>query len=300
MDLRELEVFQVVADLGSLTRAADRLHMAQPVLSRHIKALETEVRVDLFTRTGRGMELTEAGRELLRRSGGLVDEVRRLRDDIRSFEGVPRGAVVIGLVPTVSELISGRFAERVIDELPEVALRVVEGYTGHLIDWMHRGELDLAVGYGSTENAHVHVERLGVQPLVAVGAEKFGLAASRPIEFEMLAGLPLALPGPAHGLRALIDRAAIQSDVSLNIVVEADSFRVLLDIVSRGVACTLLPRSAADAAERRIVSSPVVNPSVARELVVASPIGRTPTIAMGAVLEIVREEATGLLLETSS
>lgn len=291
VELRQLEVFKVVAEFGSLSRAADQLHLAQPVLSRHIKALETELRVPLFTRTGRGMELTEAGAELLRRGSGMVESVRRLRDDLRSFDGVPRGRVVVGLVPTVSSVIAGQLAATTLERFPEVALRIVEGYSGHLVDWIHRGELDLAVVYGDGTPAHLVTHPVGTERILALSAAGQGIEDGGAINFEQLARLPLALPGPGHGLRNLVERAAAERGVELNIVVESDSFRVLLDIVKRGLAVTALPASAVVAARPAgLRSASVTNPPVQRTLALAQPIGQAPTIAMKAIHSLLLEQ----------
>src|SRR6202171_2661341 len=148
MDLKQLRTFRAVAELGSLSKAADRLRAAQPALSRHIKLLEHELRVELFIRNGRGMLLTSAGRILLDRTTGLVRQIEQVRDDIQSANGRPSGRVILGLVPTVSAVFSGRVALRVITDFPDVSLRIVESYGGHLVEGVDRGEMDLAITYG--------------------------------------------------------------------------------------------------------------------------------------------------------
>ena len=147
MDLKQLRTFRAVAELGSLSKAADRLRAAQPALSLHIKLLEHELRVELFVRNGRGMLLTSAGRMLLDRTTGLIRQIEQVSDDLKSANGNPSGRVILGLVPTVSAVLSGRFARRVITEFPDVSLRIVESYGGHLVEWLHRGEMDLAIIY---------------------------------------------------------------------------------------------------------------------------------------------------------
>ena len=89
-----------MAELGSLSKASDTLRVAQPALSRQIKLLEHELRTELFTRNGRGMVLTDAGRLLLARTSGIVRQIDQIRDDIQSAQGPPSGRVVLGLVPT--------------------------------------------------------------------------------------------------------------------------------------------------------------------------------------------------------
>ena len=92
MDIRQLRTFSCVAELGSLSKASDTLRVAQPALSRQIKLLEHELRADLFTRNGRGMVLTDAGRLLLARTAGIVRQIDQVRDEIQSAGGPPSGA----------------------------------------------------------------------------------------------------------------------------------------------------------------------------------------------------------------
>src|SRR3569833_954757 len=155
MDFRQLRTFACVAELGSLSKASDTLRVAQPALSRQIKILEHELRTELFTRNGRGMVLTDAGRLLLARTSGIVRQIDQIRDDIQSSKGPPSGQVVLGLVPTVSCVLSARFARRCVETFPGISLRIVESYSGHLVEWLHRGEMDLAILYGrTTEQQH--------------------------------------------------------------------------------------------------------------------------------------------------
>ena len=161
MDFRQLRTFSCVAELGSLSKASDTLRVAQPALSRQIKLLEHELRAELFTRNGRGMVLTEAGRLLLARTAGIVRQIDQIRDDIQSAGGAPSGRVVLGLVPTVSCVLSARLARRTVESYPGISLCIVESYSGHLIEWLHRGEMDLAVIYGPSVDLHLSVQSLG-------------------------------------------------------------------------------------------------------------------------------------------
>ena len=122
MDFRELRTFTCVAELGSLSKASDTLRIAQPALSRQIKLLEHELRAELFTRNGRGMVLTDAGRLLLARTSGIVRQIDQIRDDLQSAQGPPSGRVVLGLVPTVSCVLSARFARRCVESFPGISL----------------------------------------------------------------------------------------------------------------------------------------------------------------------------------
>ena len=291
MDFRQLRTFSCVAEIGSLSKASDKLRVAQPALSRQIKLLEHELRVDLFTRNGRGMVLTEAGRLLLARTSGIVRQIDQIRDDIQSSKGPPSGQVVLGLVPTVSCVLSARFARRCVEKFPGISLRIVESYSGHLVEWLHRGEMDLAILYGRSADLHLNVESLGRDNIVAVGPRGCGLARKKNVDVGWLLRQRLVLPSHSHGLRALIEHAAAQRKIKLNVQLEADSFRVLTSLVEEGLGFALLPPSSVhgEVADGRLETA-VVSKPMTRELIFASPIDRPVSTASVAVTALLREE----------
>lgn len=299
MDFRQLRTFKVVAELGSLSKASDRLRVAQPALSRQIKLLEHDLRTELFVRNGRGMILTDIGRMLLERTAGLMRQMEQVRDDIQSAGDAPAGRVVMGLVPTVSTVIAARFARRVVAELPDISLRLVESYGGHLVDWLHRGEIDLAVIYGPAVDLHLTVDTIGRDDMVAVGPRGSGLSAMKQVELDWLADQKLILPSYTHGLRALIEKALARKGLSLDVVIEADSYRVQTSLVEEGMGYSVLPPSAIrdEVMAGRLETARIARPGVMRELVLASPIDRPPSIAMAKMSSLIIEEFRNLVSE---
>lgn len=299
MDFRQLRTFNCVAELGSLSKASDTLRVAQPALSRQIKLLEHELRAELFTRNGRGMVLTEAGRLLLARTAGIVRQIDQIRDDIQSSGGAPSGRVVLGLVPTVSCVISARLARRTVERYPGVSLCIVESYSGHLVEWLHRGQMDLAVIYGPSADLHLTVQSLGRDQIVAVGPRGCGLARKRQVEIGWLLQQRLVLPSHSHGLRTLIEQAAAKKKIKLDVQVEADSFRVLTSLVEEGLGYALLPPSSVrnELADGRLETSAISRPAPVRELTVASPIDHPGSTAIALVTNLLRAEVTACRAE---
>ncbi|MET7244019.1 LysR substrate-binding domain-containing protein [Methylobacterium sp. EM32] len=299
MDLRTLRTFHAIAELGSLSKAADLLRIGQPALSRQMKLLEHELKAELFVRNGRGMVLTGAGQLLLERSLSLVRQIEQVRDDLQSLDRMPSGSVVLGVVPTVSAVLSARVARRAVAELPNVALRIVESYGGHLVEWLHRGRVDLSIIYGPAVDLHLDVETLGRDELVAVGPKGSGLAERAPVDLAWLIGQKLALPSHSHGLRRLVEKAAARRKLAVDVVVEADSFRVLTNIVEEGIGYTILPPSAihAELQQGRLESATFAAPGIAREVVLASATAKPASIASAAVAGLVRTEIAALVRE---
>src|ERR1700757_1830766 len=292
MDFRQIRTFRSVAELGSLSKAADKLRIAQPALSRQIKLLEHELRTELFTRSGRGMVLTEAGRILLSRTAGNVREIDQIRDDIQSHAGAPVGRVVLGLVPTVSCVLSARLARRMVESYPGISLCIVESYSGHLIEWLHRGEMDLAVIYGPSADLHLTVQNLGRDPIVAVGPRGSGLSRKKQVEMDWLLRQRLVLPSHSHGLRALIEHAAAKKKLKLDVQLEADSFRVLTSLVEEGLGYTLLPPSSVrqEVADGRLETARISRPAPTRELTLASPLDHPGSKAITLITTLLRDE----------
>src|SRR6185295_1331473 len=292
MDFRQLRTFSCVAELGSLSKASDTLRIAQPALSRQIKLLEHELRAELFTRNGRGMVLTEAGRLLLARTAGIVRQIDQIRDDIQSSGGPPSGRVVLGLVPTVSCVISARLARRTVELYPGISLCIVESYSGHLIEWLHRGQMDLAVIYGPSADLHLSVQALGRDSIVAVGPRGCGLQKKKQVDINWLLRQKLVLPSHSHGLRTLIEHAAARKKVKLDVQIEADSFRVLTSLVEEGLGYALLPPSSvrAEVAAGRLETAAIAKPAPMRELTLASPIDHPGSSAITLITELIRDE----------
>jgi LysR family transcriptional regulator, nitrogen assimilation regulatory protein len=294
MDFRQIRTFRSVAELGSLSKAADKLRIAQPALSRQIKLLEHELRTELFTRSGRGMVLTEAGRILLSRTAGIVRQIDQIRDDIQSAAGAPSGRVVLGLVPTVSCVLSARLARRTVETYPGISLCIVESYSGHLIEWLHRGEMDLAIIYGPSADLHLNLQHLGRDQIVAVGPRGSGLARKKQVGMDWLLRQKLVLPSHSHGLRALIERAAAKKKLQPDVQLEADSFRVLTSLVETGLGYTLLPPSSVrdEVRERRLETATISGQAPVRELLIASPLDHPDSTATSVITTLLRSETS--------
>jgi len=297
VDLKQLRTFIRVAETGSLSKASDRLRLAQPALSRQIALLEAEIGRRLFVRHGRGMQLTEAGQQLLERVTGLVHQLEKSVEEVRSLSDAPAGRVALGMTPTVSAVLAGRVAIRVAAELPGVSLRIVEGYGGHLVDWLHRGEVDVALLYGPASDLHLRVTELLFEELVLVGPREAALDGGGRFPVARLGELQLVLPSRTHGLRAVVEAACDRVRTSLRVRFEADSYRVLTELVEAGLGYTILPRSAVPQGEQggRFSVAGLGDPAVVRQVVLGLPSSRTDTSATTAVTALVLDTIAGLV-----
>src|ERR1044071_7369421 len=136
MDVGQLRTLVHVAELGSLSKASDRLRIAQPALSRQIRLLEEELGARLFDRHGRGMVITDIGREVLAHALRVLAEMEQIRASVADLNASLHGTVAIGMPPTVAEIITSPLARLFRDKHPQVVPRFVPGFTGYLLDWL--------------------------------------------------------------------------------------------------------------------------------------------------------------------
>lgn len=279
MRLSQLETLIHVAELGSLSRAAERLHIAQPALSRQVRMLERELGVQVFDRHGRGMVLTEPGQEVLRHAYRVFGELDEIRSVAAEGDTGLRGHLSVGLPPTVADLLTLPLVTAMTEHHPNATLRVVGAYSRFLLDWLRRGDIDLAVLYEGSPIRTLHTVALLDEELHLIGPSNAGLSLDSPIPFADLAGERMLLPSRGHGLRDLLDAAAAQAGFDLTVRVEADSYSTLKDLVKANHGMTILPLAPiyAEIAIGGLSYAPLVDPTPVRRLVLATSADRSVT-----------------------
>lgn len=300
MDLTQLKTLIHVAELGSLSKAADRLYIAQPALSRQIRLLEQELGVYLFERHGRGMVITDEGREVLDRATRIMAEIEGIRSSVAKGECSYKGRISIGTTPTVAEIVTIPLMKRVRDAHPQLGVRFCSAFTGYLLDWLQRGELDLAVSYNPQPVRSLRTIPIMMENLLLVGGEKDGLSLDTPVSFKELGGMDLILPSPRHGLRTIIEEYALQSKITLRTQLEADSFGTMIDLVRNGFGSTILPLAPIYLLVKsgRLCAAPLIDPAPTRKVVLVFPADRAVNPAARFVGEVFKEIAGDLVSKT--
>lgn len=290
MDLKQLHAVVAVAECGSVTRAAELLHLVQPAVSRQIRLLEDELEVPLFARTKQGMVPTEDGRLLVEYARRALRELERARAEIGPARTDLRGHVTVGLLPSLDRLAEA-IVLRVREAHPAVRLRITTGYAGHLAGWIDSAEIDLGLLYDVRPAAAVDVHDLVEEPLWAVGPPDAGLRMKEPVSLSTLARHPLVLPSAPHALRSMVERAAARSGCALTIAAETNSMQVQSRLVVAGVGQTVLPIPAVidDVRAGRLTAAPLADEGLRRRLILAVPSTRHLAPAVHAVADIVRE-----------
>lgn len=276
MEISQLRTVIHVAELGSLSKASDRLHIAQPALSRQIRLLEEELGVRLFDRHGRGMIVTDQGQDVLRHALRVMSELEEIRASVAEGDAPLRGHVSIGMPPTAADILTEPLVAAFREAHPEATLRIVSAYSGYLLDWMHRGEIDAAILYDPKSARTLRVQPLLEEVLFLIGPPGTGLSLDVPVDFGDLDGERLLLPSAGHGLRAILDKCADERGFALHVPVEADSYSTLKTLVRGGHGSTILPKAPIhrDIALGQLCAAPLVNPVPMRRLIMSYPTDR--------------------------
>lgn len=297
MDISQLRTFALVADLGSLNKASGRLRIAQPALSRQIRLMEEELGVRLFERHGRGMRLTDHGIAALDHARHILGELDDMRASVAGPDAAIVGNVSIGLSPTVSNALSVPLVAEFRRVHPAVRVRIVTAYTGYLMDGLFRGDIDTAILYNARETMVLRTEPILSERLFLIGPVSSELGPDRPVQFKTLAGLPLLLPSPGHGLRTLIDDYARQAGIALDVVVEVDGYGSLKDLVGAGYGYTIMPATAFEREQLagQLCLAPLSDPSPVRQLALCYPRDRRISRAALFAGEVLKDKMIGLV-----
>ncbi|NKE43785.1 LysR family transcriptional regulator [Roseomonas frigidaquae] len=233
MDLRELRSFIHVARLGSVSAAAKELRIAQPALSRQIRKLEEELGVALMLRGARGVELTAAGTVVLRRAELLLRSARQIKDEVAELERSVSGHVVIAVPPTTGALVMPRFLLRMRQDHPNISIHAMEGVNATLLDWVTTGRADLALMHDPPDRHALARETLLREALYLVAPPGEPPRAT-PWRVRDLRGLRLILPAHPHVTRLMLEQAAAEAGIRLDIVLEADGVALTRNLVAAG------------------------------------------------------------------
>lgn len=264
MDLKALRAFCSVAEHGSFSRAAAIQSVAQSILSRQISALEAEVGGRLFHRTGRGVLPTELGEQLLPRATTLLADSQAFEDAARGLRDSPSGIVVVGMVPIAARAFVGPLSAKLQKIYPRVRLRVLEGYSGQVEEWLASGRADIAlfnrVRHGKVRGA----EQIIRTELFLLGARRNPAVRRSEIAYRDLAGIPLVLPAQPNSITSYYMTLAASQGFELNVALEAGSTAMLKDAILQAGLCAINPRhiAARELEADEIRASRIVRPTI--------------------------------------
>ena len=264
MNLRRLKYFVKIVDIGSLTQAAEVLHIAQPALSQQLITLEDEFQQQLLVRTKRGVTATEAGATLYRHAQLILRQYEQAQADVKSAGQTLSGQVSVGLAPgTGASALSLPLLRTVRARHPDILLYINENFGTTLSELIMNGRMDMAVLYGDKPVHGLSFQLLMNEELFLVAPRSMGITQEQ-IGVTELRDVPLLLPRPYNYLRKYVDEGFARKQMVPKVVAEIESASTLSAAVSAGIGATILPDSTARvvAAAGDIVQCRIVSPVI--------------------------------------
>ncbi len=296
LDLKQLEYFVHVVDLGGFSRAARVLRIAQPAISRQVRNLEVELRQNLLLRNGRGAVPTEAGKRLLEHARGILQQVDRARRDVDETKGAPVGQVVVGLPPTVARHLTLPVVREFRQRFPQASLSIVEGLSANILEWLSVGRVDVGLVYNPVATPEIEYRVLLEEPLCLVCARKGG-NQPRTLRLAELPRFPLLIPSRPHAIRMLVEARLAGVGLRPQVAMEIDAVPAILELVADGHGFAVLsPRALqGTATAARLHTRPIVQPQLASALAVVTSALRPSTPLQKATIAVIEALASSAL-----
>jgi LysR family nitrogen assimilation transcriptional regulator len=290
MDLKQLEYFRHVAELGSFTRAASFLSVVQPALSRQVRQLEVELGQNLFERNGRGVVLTDAGSRLLEHTRGILTQIGRARQELEDQRNGDSGHFALGLPPSLGSSVTVPLVKAFAKSLPNARLATVEGLSAYILEWLNVGRVDCALVYNATASATVDLQPLLDDQLFLIAPLEPGSAA-KSISLADLADYPLIIPSRPHAMRMAVENALASVDRKIRVVHEIECIPAVIDLVRQGHGYGVLPLNAVKATQwsNEVLLKTIGRPVLKISLSIATSAQRPRSPLMRKAIEVIRD-----------
>jgi LysR family nitrogen assimilation transcriptional regulator len=243
LEFRQLKYFVRIVEVGSVSRASQSLHVAQPALSAQISRLEEELGVKLLDRSVRGVTPTEVGAAVFQQAQLILKQVEATQLVASQADSGPAGPVAIGLPWTVASVLGLALLKEVSATLKSVRLEITEGPSSVLAQLLAQGKLDVAVTFDNTTDGGLRMQPVVSEPLLLVGA-RGSLADRSESTLAEAAVLPLLLLSRPNGIREEIERIWSVQGIKPRLVAEINAPGLLIDAVRDGLGYSVLPSCA--------------------------------------------------------
>lgn len=300
MDLMQLRYFVCAAERRSLTQAAEHLVVSQPTLSRIVRSLEAELKTYLFSRNGRGVQLTASGRKFLDHARGILRSADAALQAMRDDNDDGRGHVLGGFPPSIGKASIPTLVARFVERFPNAFLSIGEGMSDVLYEQMLAGRLDFAVMHNPPAASQLTIERMKIESFYLLGAETVGRRKDV-IDLVDLQGLPLIAPSAANLSRGIIDSTLARAGMTPNVVMEIDAVSSLFSLIEAGFGYSVVPESTMMVASksRQLHCQRINAPGLATSLCFVTPARPPKTMLQSAAVGLAREVLREILVPKS-
>jgi DNA-binding transcriptional LysR family regulator len=254
MDLRQLEMFRAVAEHGTFTRAADRLHVSQSAVSRQVQLLEDELGGVLLRRAARGVTLTEAGELLLRMTHRIERDVEEGLAEISQTHALKRGRLHLGGGMTVCLYILPRLLKRFRRLYSGVDLQVTTGSSEKILELVRAQEVDLGLLTLPIVAKDLEVVPVMKEEMVVVTAPGHPLSRERTVDAKSLGRFPLILYEAGSNTRKVLDQFFLEEGIQAEVAMETENVEIIKAMVAINLGVTIVPFTpvAKDVRSRRL------------------------------------------------
>jgi LysR family nitrogen assimilation transcriptional regulator len=293
VDTKKLRFFIKIVELGSLTRAADALHIAQSALSQQLVALEREVGARLLARSSRGVAVTPAGETLYRYGQLILRQYQQAITEIQSSGQAPHGEVSIGLTTGTASMVSLPLLADIRRKHPGITLCLHESLSGSIVEMLMNNRLDMAMLYVDRPLKGVNCKALLVETLYLISKAEPGTKSVTidDVQVGSLSDLPLILPSRSHALRAQVDATFAKCGIVPHVVAEVDSLNTILAAAEHGVAAAVVPPSVVRDRPGAFKIQRLVDPEITRTIALCVP----QAVGMNATIQAVYDTLTGVI-----
>ena len=289
--LRQLRVFQAVAQERNFSRAGDTIGLTQPAVSRAMVELESQLGLKLLDRTTREVALTEAGASLAARLGRVLDELDQTLQDVRELAEARRGKVRVASSPTLSANLMPACIAACARQEPDIQLLLLDRIQQDVLGSVRAGEVDFGVVIEPLATDDLHAESIMQDPFVLVAPPDHPLARRRTVRWSALSGHPLVLLDHASGSRRLIDNALARHGARCEVAQELGHPTTVFRMVEAGIGISVMPALAVPPhGLGRLVARPLT-PRVQRDIVLVHRRNRAPSPLAMRVWRLIRATA---------
>ncbi|AUW57184.1 hypothetical protein C1T17_02855 [Sphingobium sp. SCG-1] len=296
MRIRQLECFIKACELGSISRAAAELHIAQPALGLQLRGLEDEFGVLLLHRSHRGVTTTREGEIVLEWARSVWTHTNEVKRRLRDMTEEGSRQITLALTPSLTNLLAGSIIQSAASMSPKLTIRLLEGLSHSIAEWVETGRADIGIACGLFETTAVDYEPILRERMFYISKAE---ARTGPIPLEEVLQRPLALPAEFNSIRQAIEGAALSIDMPVVGTCELASPHAGMDLARRGIAGSIGPYASMSGTSTpdlsvRLITDPVIE----RTLYILRPSGKQPSRPETRFLKLLRS-ALGDLLHTA-
>ena len=296
MELRQLRYFIQIADSGSLSKASGVLHIAQPALSQQMALLEGELGQRLLSRLHTGVQVTEQGAVFYQHAQRVLKQVQEIKGAVTATSDAPSGPVALGLPQSTAQQFAFALLPRLQRDYPAIKLEFFDELSGHLLQGLHSGRLDVSVVVNNHDATLLQSTPLLDEALYLVSHPRMapkGKVRGKGITLKQLAKLPLAIPGKHHGVRSLVDTALAAQGLSLSgSILTVNSMGIMRRCMLDGLAHCVMPWGAVapEIASGALVAT-IITPRIERRVYICTAKDTHVSLATQTVAKLLLEAA---------